>query len=212
MPRPIRIAIVDDHTLFREGLRKILGVHDDLQIVAESAEGATILDLVWESRPDVLLLDVRVPPENGIDAIPAVRRLAPRTAILVLTACDDPGEHSRALAAGANGIILKDAAAEKLVRAIRTVATGETWTDPDAPAGTLAGEGTRGPLTSRETEIVRLVAAGCRNREIGERLSISEKTVKTHLSNVFQKLGVRDRIELITYALRRRITEDRADG
>jgi two-component system response regulator DegU len=155
-----RVVIVDDHTLFREGLRTILEMEDGIEVVADAESAEDIVELVWQTRPDVLLLDIRMPQGSGLDAVPAVLRISPGTQVLVLTACDEKEEHVRA----ENG------------------------------------------LTERELEIVRLVASGYKNKEVGSQLTISERTVKTHLTNIFQKLGVRDRVGLVMYALRHGLT------
>ena len=208
-----RIVIVDDHTLFREGLRTILEMEEDIEVVADAESAEDIVELVWQTRPDVLLLDIRMPQGSGLDAVPAVLRISPRTQVLVLTACDEKEEHVRAFKLGAKGVILKDSARQTLMQAIRLVCRGEVWMDPRM-SGALADElshmgepdapSTRHEtgLTERELEIVRLVASGYKNKEVGNTLTISERTVKTHLTNIFQKLGVRDRVGLVMFALR----------
>jgi len=212
-PRKLRIVIVDDHTLFREGLRVILGTEDDLDVVADAENATDVVELVWKLKPDVLLLDISMPGGSGLDAIPAVLKINPGTHVLMLTASDDRRDHVRAFRLGAKGVILKDSARRTLVQAIRTICRGDVWMDPNtssALAEELARgvvehepeEGGRSDLTERELEVVRLVASGCKNREVGHSLSISERTVKSHLTSIFQKLGVRDRVGLVMYALR----------
>ena len=209
-----RIVIVDDHTLFREGLRTILEMEEDIEVVADAENAEDIVELVWQTKPDVLLLDIRMPQGSGLDAVPAVLRISPRTQVLVLTASDEKEEHVRAFRLGAKGVVLKDSARQTLMQAIHTVCAGQVWVDARM-TGTLVEELAQlGPdssavvtrdengLTEREREIVRLVATGQKNREVGATLSISERTVKTHLTNIFQKLGVRDRVALVMYALR----------
>ena len=213
-----RVVIVDDHTLFREGLRRILEMEEDIEVVADAENAEDIVELVWQTKPDVLLLDIRMPQGSGLDALPAVLRISPRTQVLVLTACDEKEEHVRAFKLGAKGVVLKDSARQTLMQAIHTVVTGQVWVDPRM-AGVLVeeishlpaaggGSSTRDEngLTERELEIVRLVASGYKNKEVGITLTISERTVKTHLTNVFQKLGVRDRVGLVMYALRHGLT------
>lgn len=217
--RKRRVVIVDDHTLFRDGLRRILETEEDIEVVADAESAEDIVELVWQTRPDVLLLDIRMPQGNGLDAVPAVLKINPGTQVLILTACDEKEEHVRAFKLGAKGVILKDSARQTLMQAIRTVCGGEMWMDPRM-SGLLVEElsrmgsdsesgGSRNDsgLTDRELEIVRLVASGCKNKEVGATLSISERTVKTHLTNIFQKLGVRDRVGLVMYALRRGLTQ-----
>ena len=213
-----RIVIVDDHTLFREGLRTILEMEEDIEVVADAENAEDIVELVWQTKPDVLLLDIRMPQGSGLDAVPAVLRISPRTQVLVLTACDEKEEHVRAFRLGAKGVVLKDSARQTLMQAIHTVRAGQVWVDARM-TGTLVEELAQlGPdsaavstrdengLTEREREIVKLVATGQKNREVGATLSISERTVKTHLTNIFQKLGVRDRVGLVMYALRHGLT------
>lgn len=218
-PRRLRVVIVDDHTLFREGLRTILAMEDDIEVVADVESAEDIVELMWQTRPDVLLLDIRMPQGNGLDAVPAVVKISPGTQVLVLTACDEKEEHVRAFRLGAKGVILKDSARQTLIQAIRTVCRGEMWVEPrmssllieelsrpspEAEGGSAQHEN---GLTERELEIVRLVAQGFKNKEVGSTLSISERTVKTHLTNIFQKLGVRDRVGLVMFALRHGLTE-----
>lgn len=211
----IRVAIVDDHTMLREGLRKILAMEDDLEVVADTEDAREAAGIAKQTTPDVLLLDLRMPGTGGLEVIGPIHEASPTTKVLILTASDDRRDHVAALTQGARGIIMKDSAAETLVTAIRAVNSGQAWVDRDI-TGTLLeelahrggaepGTADKPLLTARETEIVNLVISGCRNREISERLTISEKTVKAHLSNIFAKLGVRDRLELAIYALNRKV-------
>jgi DNA-binding NarL/FixJ family response regulator len=196
-------------------LRTILATEDDLEVVADADSAEDVVELVWQTRPDLVLLDIRMPQGNGLDAVPAILRIHSGTRVLVLTACDEKEEHVRAFRLGASGVILKDSARHTLVQAIRTVCAGQRWVDPRMAAmlsGDLSTVEAGGEqhaslrqdngLTDRELEIVRLVASGYKNREVSETLRISERTVKTHLTNIFQKLGVRDRVGLVMFALR----------
>ena len=124
-----RIVIVDDHTLFREGLRTILEMEEDIEVVADAESAEDIVELVWQTRPDVLLLDIRMPQGSGLDAVPAVLRISPGTQVLVLTACDEKEEHVRAFKLGAKGVVLKDSARQTLMQAIHTVSTGRHGSD-----------------------------------------------------------------------------------
>jgi len=217
-PRRRRVVIVDDHTLFRDGLRAILSMEDDFEVIADVESAEDIVELMWETKPDVLLLDIRMPQGSGLDAVPAVVRISPNTTVIILTACDEMEEHVRAFKLGARGVVLKDSARQTLVQAIRSVCRGETWMDPrmrGVLVAELARSGSGGDelaidrddgLTDRELEIVRLVAAGKKNKEVADLLAISERTVRTNLTSVFQKLGVRDRIGLVMYALRHGLT------
>ena len=216
--RKRRLILVDDHTLFRDGLRTILQMEDDLEVIADVESAEDIVELVWQLKPDLLLLDIRMPTGNGLEAVPAVVRISPETRVLVLTACDEQEEHVRALMLGAKGVVLKDSARNTLIEAIRTVCRGGFWIDPRmrrtvadevAQSGSSGGSTRRGHtgLTDRELEIVRLVASGQKNKEVSAALTISERTVKTHLQNIFQKLGVRDRVALVMYALQHGLTQ-----
>jgi len=217
-PRKRRLVLVDDHTLFRDGLRTILQMEDDLEVIADVESAEDIVELVWQLKPDLLLLDIRMPTGNGLEAVPAVVRISPETRVLVLTASDEQEEHVRALMLGAKGVVLKDSARHTLIEAIRTVCRGGFWIDPRmrrtvadevAQSGSSGGSTRRGHtgLTDRELEIVRLVASGQKNKEVSAALTISERTVKTHLQNIFQKLGVRDRVALVMYALQHGLTQ-----
>ena len=217
-PRRRRVVIVDDHTLFRDGLRTILGMEDDFEVIADVESAEDLVELMWQTKPDVLLLDIRMPQGSGLDALPAVVRISPNTSVIVLTACDEMEEHVRAFKLGARGVVLKDSARQTLMQAIRSVCRGETWMDPRMSGvlvAELARSGSDGEgltidrddgLTDRELEIVRLVAGGKKNKEVATLLAISERTVRTNLTSVFQKLGVRDRIGLVMYALRHGLT------
>ena len=125
----VRVVIVDDHTLFREGLRTILGMEDNIEVVADAESAEDIVELVWQTRPDVLLLDIRMPQGSGLDAVPAVLKISPNTHVLVLTACDEKEEHVRAFKLGAKGVILKDSARQTLMQAIHAVCAGQVWVD-----------------------------------------------------------------------------------
>src|SRR5262249_21740616 len=131
LPRPKRrVVIVDDHTLFREGLRTILEMEEDLEVVADAESAEDIVEMVWQTKPDILLLDIKMPQGSGLDAVPAVLRISPGTHVLVLTACDEKEEHVRAFKLGAKGVILKDSARQTLMQAIQSVRTGQVWVDP----------------------------------------------------------------------------------
>jgi two-component system NarL family response regulator len=193
-------------------------MEDDFEVIADVESAENLVELMWQTKPDVLLLDIRMPQGSGLDALPAVVRISPNTSVIVLTACDEMEEHVRAFKLGARGVVLKDSARQTLVQAIRSVCRGETWMDPrmrGVLVAELARSGSDGDgltidrddgLTDRELEIVRLVAGGKKNKEVATLLAISERTVRTNLTSVFQKLGVRDRIGLVMYALRHGLT------
>jgi DNA-binding NarL/FixJ family response regulator len=208
----IRVALADDQTLVRQGIRSLLALVPDFELVAEASDGDEALRAVEESRPDVLLLDVRMPRGDGLFV---ARTLAERGALpptLVLTTFDDDEAEREALRAGVRGFLLKDVSLERLVAAVRAVAAGGTAFEPaiterarrDLAGSTPpAGEGGPAePITAREREVLRLLAAGYSNREIAKSLCVAEGTVKNHVSHILDKLGVRDRTRAVLTAVR----------
>jgi DNA-binding NarL/FixJ family response regulator len=195
---PLRLIIADDHALFRQGLRSLL-VLEGLEVVAE-VEQAGSLEAVLAANPcDVLLLDLQM-EQWSMDQIPELSR---KTAVVILTADERVEIGLTALRLGARAIVQKRFAIESLITAIQAVADGLVWMPPSMQAALVGQEGSSAKkLTARESEIVRYVAVGMRNAEVAARLSLSESTVKTHLTNIFQKLGIRDRIELTRYAIK----------
>jgi DNA-binding NarL/FixJ family response regulator len=213
----IRLVIADDHPIVRDGLKKLLMLEDDLEVVGEAGDGREVLDRVQELDPDVLLLDLRMPNLDGLSALQALQQSNKRTRVIVLTASEDKNEFVQAMKLGCSGIVLKQTAPELIVKSIRKVNAGEIWLDShttaavmrqfstgpgDSAGGTNTGRGReRSPLSAREREIVALVAQGYKNKEMAEKMFISEQTVKNHLHNIFDKLGVSDRLELALYAI-----------
>jgi DNA-binding NarL/FixJ family response regulator len=200
MAAPIRVAIADDHALFRQGLKSMLRLQPDVTVVAELERASELLPALEHRRCDVLLLDLQMER----NALADIEALAERVAIVVVTASERSEDALAAMRAGARGVVFKRFAIETLMTAVRAVAEGQVWMPPALQAAVAAG--LRGPaaasLTRREREIVRHVALGLRNAEVGRQLSISEVTVKTHINNIFQKLGIRDRVQLALYAVR----------
>jgi DNA-binding NarL/FixJ family response regulator len=212
----IRILIADDHPIVRDGLRKLLSLEDDFEIVAEANDGREVLDKVQELDPDVLLLDLRMPNLDGLSTLQALAQLNKKTRVIVLTASEDKNEFVQAMKLGCSGIVLKQTAPDLIVKSIRKVYGGEIWLDSHTTAAVMrqfaapgdltgpSGSGKtreRSPLSTREREIVQLVAQGYKNKEMAEKMFISEQTVKNHLHNIFDKLGVSDRLELALYAI-----------
>ncbi len=207
----IGVVLVDDQSMIRTGLRMVLAAEPDIQVVGEAADGAAGVRVVTELEPDVVLLDVRMP---GVDGLEAARRilaagLPPR--VVVLTPFDEDEYVTAALRAGVSGFLLKVAPPEDLVAAVRTVASGQGLLDPAvtlrvirsfaaAPAPDPARAGALAQLTERETDVLALVAAGLSNAEIAARLYLGEATVKTHVSRVLLKLGLRDRVQAVAFA------------
>ncbi|MEQ1884688.1 MAG: response regulator transcription factor [Bryobacteraceae bacterium] len=212
----IRLVIADDHPIVRDGLKKLLTLEDDLQVVGEASDGREVLDKVRELDPDVLLLDLRMPNLDGLAALQALPQINKRTRVIVLTASEDKNEFVQAMKLGCSGIVLKQTAPDLIVKSIRKVNSGEIWLDSHTTAAVMrqfstgmessgASNGAKGrersPLSTREREIVALVAQGYKNKEMAEKMFISEQTVKNHLHNIFDKLGVSDRLELALYAI-----------
>jgi two-component system nitrate/nitrite response regulator NarL len=212
----IRILVADDHAIFRDGLRRLLEVADDVQIVGEASNGAECVKMLPKLKPDILLLDLRMPEKDGLAVLEEVNFESLPTRVIVLTAAEDDRDVVRAMRLGARGVVLKQSASDLLLKSIRKVHDGEIWLDNRMTAEVIdafkksaeSGQRREKPLLSeREKEIVQLVAQGFRNREIGEKLFISEQTVKNHLHNIFDKLGVSDRLELALYAIHHRLID-----
>ena len=212
----IRILVADDHAIFRDGLRKLLEVADDVQIVGEASNGVECVKMLAKYKPDILLLDLRMPEKDGLGVLEEVNFDSLPTRVIVLTAAEDDRDVVRAMRLGARGVVLKQSASDLLLKSIRKVSDGEIWLDNRMTAEVIdafkksseSGQRREKPLLSdREKEIVQLVAQGFRNREIGEKLFISEQTVKNHLHNIFDKLGVSDRLELALYAIHHRLID-----
>jgi DNA-binding NarL/FixJ family response regulator len=197
---PIRLILADDHALFREGLKSLLKHEPDVTIVAETARIDELLRLVGSTSADVLLLDLQMERSS----LAEIESLAERIAVIVVTASELIGDALAAIRLGARAVVLKRFAVETLMSAIRSVAAGDVWLPPSVQGelATRLRQPSMNPLSAREEEVVRFVALGLRNAEVGKRLLISEQTVKTHLNNVFQKLGIQDRVELTVYAIR----------
>lgn len=205
---PIRLVIVDDHPVVLEGLERLFRLEGDLAIVARCVNAGEALEAVRLHRPDILLLDVRLPGGSGLDVLDQLRREGLSTRAVLLAGSINEDELMEALQLGARGIVLKEMAPELLIRCIRKVHEGERWLENGflgrALEGILERDGVARPgrlaLSPRELEIVRLAATGHHNREIAEALHITEGTVKVHLHNVYEKLGVDGRVELTIYA------------
>jgi DNA-binding NarL/FixJ family response regulator len=215
----VRIVIADDHPIVRDGLKKLLLLEDDFEIVGEAGDGREVLEKVQALDPDVLLLDLRMPNLDGLSALQALQQTNKRTRVIVLTASEDKNEFVQAMKLGCSGIVLKQTAPDLIVKSIRKVNSGEIWLDSHTTAAVMrqfstgqegsGGSGQssggksreRSPLSAREREIVALVAQGYKNKEMAEKMFISEQTVKNHLHNIFDKLGVSDRLELALYAI-----------
>jgi DNA-binding NarL/FixJ family response regulator len=208
----MRVVIADDHGIVRSGLRLLLEQQPDIEVVGEASDGAEARDLAIAERPDLAILDVKMPKLTGLQATREIREQAPDVAVLILSMHDDERYLFEALKAGASGYVLKRQADEDLLDAVRAVQRGEPFLTPDAQRALIKDVLERGPdqadeLTPREQEVVKLVAEAHTNREIAEILHLSEKTVESHRANAMRKLGMRDRVELVRYAVRRGLIE-----
>jgi two-component system response regulator DegU len=228
-PRKIKVLLADDHQLFREGLKRILNMEKDLEVIGECGDGIQVLEFCNKEKPDVVLLDINMPIENGVVATERLRDIFPEIKVIILSIHDDESYVFETLRKGATGYLLKDMEAESLINAIRTVADGHAYIHPKvtgklinqlrrmtyldeigATSGAAASRETvtklipkgNNPLTRREAEVLRLMAEGKSNKSIGESLFISEKTVKNHVSSILQKMEVDDRTQAVINAIK----------
>ncbi len=212
---PITVVLADDHGVVRKGLRMLLDAEDDLRVLAEAGTAADALRLAKAHRPRILVLDLNMPGGSSLDTIPEVIAGTPGTAVVVLTMQDDPAFARQALQAGAAGFVLKEAADEELLEAVRRAAAGDTYLNPRVGARLAAlptqPSGPPDDLTQREVEVLRLIALGHTNTDIGKRLYLSTRTVETHRAHIQQKLRRTSRAELVRYALDHGLLEDIAD-
>lgn len=216
---PVRILLVDDHALVRTGLRMLIEQRAKFKVVAEAANAMEAVNSAERDQPDVILLDLDLGDQNGLDIIPKLRTVAEQARILILTGMDDPIYHQRAVRMGAVGIVEKGQAADILVNAIERVSEGEAWLTPNMIADVLLGLSRNNTvsadpevekialLTERENDVIGLICEGLQNKSIAERLSISETTVRHHLTSIFAKLEVDNRLELVIYAYRHGLTK-----
>jgi two-component system, NarL family, response regulator LiaR len=217
MSQPIRILLADDHVILRQGTAELLRKEADIEVVGEADDGQQAIDLAMRLRPDIIVMDVRMPVLSGVEATRRIREAMPKVQVLVLTAYDDDQYIFSLLQAGASGYLLKTAPMNELVKAIRLVRSGESPLDPsiarkvvvrmagDQASGVSSGEEASPiqPLTSREQEVLQLLSRGLNNQAIAEALYVSDRTVQAHLTNIFAKMGVSSRLEAVLTAIRR---------
>ncbi len=216
-PSTIRILIAEDHAIVREGIRLILEAEPDFDVVGEAKDGRAAVELAQKLAPDVVIMDISMPQMTGIDATPQIRRLCPNTRVLILTMHEEESYVFQLLRAGASGYVLKRAAAQDLVEAVRSASRGEAFLYPSVARNVVKdylnrlqyGEGRDryDGLTDREREILVLVADGLTNAQIAERLRISVKTIQTHRAHIMEKLDLHDRSLLVRYAVRKGLIE-----
>ena len=218
-PEVIRVLLVDDHALFRRGLRVTLDLEPDMTVVGESGDGADALQRAGETLPDVVLMDVKMPRRGGIEACTAIKAAVPSAKIVMLTMSDDEGDLYEAIRAGASGYLLKDLPIDEVASSIRAVHSGQSLISPPLASKLLTEfaaiskateERPQMPaprLTDREMHVLRLVAQGLNNRDIAKQLFISENTVKNHIRNILEKLHLHSRMEAVVYAVREKMIE-----
>ncbi|MFD8429345.1 response regulator [Streptomyces coelicoflavus] len=212
MAEAIKVLLVDDHQVVRRGLRTFLEVQDDIEVVGEAADGAEGVDRAQELKPDVILMDVKMPGMDGVDALRRLRELDNHARVLVVTSFTEQRTVVPALRAGAAGYVYKDVDPDALAGAIRSVHAGHILLQPEVAGALLSqeesgsGPGRAGSLTEREREVLGLIADGRSNREIARALVLSEKTVKTHVSNILMKLDLADRTQAALWAVRHGVT------
>ncbi len=199
---PIRILIVEDHPVFREGLATIIASQQDLRLVAQAANAVEAIAEFRRQRPDVTLMDLRLPGTNGTDVLIAIRGEFPRARVIMLTTSDSDGDIQRAMRAGASAYLLKSMPKDELLAVVRSVHAGRKHVPPEV-AARLAEHLGEEDLTARELEVLRLIRDGHRNKQIAQKLAIAESTVNFHIKNVVEKLGASDRTHAVTIALRR---------
>lgn len=212
MTPQIRVILADDHAVVRQGIRQFLEEADDITVIAEASDGAEAVRLVEQQRPEVAVLDIRMPEVTGVEATRRIKERFPDVKVLALTAYDDDPYVFALLQAGADGYVLKTASGDELVQAVHTVYRGESALSPAIASKVVRQATSRRPegaaeqvepLTPREVDVLRLVAKGLTNREVGRELGISHRTVQGHLANVYGKLDVNSRTEAVTEALKR---------
>ncbi len=213
----LRVLLADDHMVVREGLKTLINAQPDMQVVGEAENGREALKRAADLSPDVVVMDISMPEMNGVEATERLRKECPQIKIIALTIYEDLGYLRQLLKAGASGYVIKRAVVEELVHAVRTCASGGSYIEPTLAGqvvssyisrGSGLGGQSQGELSDRETQVLRLVAWGCSNKEIGAKLNISVKTVETYKVRLMGKLNLRSRVDMVRYALRQGLLRD----
>lgn len=213
----LRILLADDHALIREGLKALINAQTDMEVVGEAADGLAAYRAAKELQPDLVVIDVSMPEMNGAKTTERLRQELPETKVLALTVHEDKGYLRQLIQAGASGYVLKRAAAEDLIHAIRAIACGGVYIDPAMMGKVMAGSSRKRSLTDalkdnnlseRETEVLRLIALGYSNKEIAGQLAISIKTVETYKARLMEKLDLHSRVDIVRYALQQGLMQD----
>lgn len=210
----IRILIADDHSMVREGLKQLLELEDDIEVIAQSGNGEETIEKINEFNPDVVLLDINMPKMNGLEVLEYINQNNMNTNVLILTIHNEVEYLFKAVEIGVKGYVLKDSESDVLIKAIRSIYNGESYIQPNMASllfkkmnGDLDKKIIPTKLTKRETEVLKLITEGMLNKEIAHKLSISEKTVKNHVSNIFKKIKVSDRTQAAVYAIKNSIVD-----
>ena len=211
MDKKLRIVLAEDHQTVREGIKLLVDAQPDMEVIGEAGDGEAAVALAAKLDPDIVLMDISMPVLNGLKATKKLRALKPHVKILTLTRHTDDGYLRQLISAGANGYVLKQSAPAELINAIRSVGEGNSFLDPSltqkvmggyvSKVESLRGEGGRGDVSTRESEVLRLIALGYSNKEIATRLDLSVKTIEAHKANAMRKLGISGRIDIVRYAI-----------
>jgi len=210
----IKILIADDHSMVREGLKQLIELEDDIEVIAQAGDGQEAIDKIHEMDPDVVLLDINMPIMNGLEVLEKLKETKVDVNVLILTIHNEIEYLYRAVEIGVNGYVLKDSDSDVLIKAIRSIYKGESYIQPNMASllfkkinGELDNQVKHSKLTKREVEVLKLITQGLLNKEIANQLCISEKTVKNHVSNIFKKIEVSDRTQAAVYAIKNNIVD-----
>lgn len=212
--KKVKVLIADDHSMVREGLKQLIELEEDIEVIGQAGDGYDAINKVYELKPDVLLLDINMPVMNGLEVLETLKKENLETKILILTIHNEIEYLYKAVEIGVNGYVLKDSESDVLIKAIRSINNGESYIQPNMASllfkkinGELDNQVKHSKLTKREVEVLKLITQGLLNKEIADLLCISEKTVKNHVSNIFKKIEVSDRTQAAVYAIKNNIVD-----